>query len=263
MYEVILSRGDDLHPLLRVDALHSLSHFGAHLDRETRRQLAEQSLSLARTLGDKGRIEWALRRLALRQDDQQESRRMLLECEALARELPEEGRLAWIQQNLGVIALDHGDFEEARARLEESVAIFERIGGWWQATNALCGLAALAVLENRYDDARGLLAEALRRALDLRLLNHVAQCLDNLAALALAGGHAALGARLLAAAATVREETGDETAEEDRCEYERQMRGRTVAATRTRLGTRFEQEWEAGRALTVDEAVALALQSRE
>jgi len=261
MYEAILSRGDDLHPLLRVDALHSLSHFGAHLDRETRRQLAEQSLSLARTLGDKGRIEWALRRLALRQDDPQESRRMLLECETLARELPEEGRLAWIQQNLGVIALEHGDYEEAGPRLEESVAIFEKIGGWWQATNALRGLAALAVLENRYDDARVLLAETLRRALDLRLLNHVAECLDNLAAVALADGQAGLAARLLAAAATVREETGDETAEEDWFDYEREMRGRTAAATRMRLGTRFEREWEAGRTLTVDEAAALALHS--
>ncbi len=262
MFEAILSRARDVDPALRVDALQSLSHFGTHLDRETRRQLAEESLALARTLGDKGRIEWSLRRLALRQEDPSESRRMLLECETLARELPEEGRLAWIQQNLGILALEHGDYEEAQVRLEESLTLFERIGGKWQAANSLGCLASLSVLEERYGDARRLLRETLRRALDLRLLNHASQCLDDFAAVALFEGDAERAARLLAAAAAVREDTGDETAEED-WDYERQMRGRTETAARERLGPRFDAEWESGRALTIDEAVAVALESHE
>jgi predicted ATPase len=262
MYEAVLARADDLTPVMRVDALQSLSHFGTYLDRETRRQLAEQSLALARTLGDKGRIEWSLRRLALRQDDPLEGRPMLLESEVLARDLPEKGRLAWIQQNLGVIALEGGEYEEAAMRLQESVAIFERIGGRWQATNALSCLAAVAVLEERYDDARRLLAQTLRRALELHMANHAAQCLDNFAAVSLAGGRVALAARLLAAAAATREETGDETAEDD-WNYEREMRARTLARARKRLGAQFEREWEAGRALALDEAVSLALAELE
>ena len=255
MFEGILSRAGDVNQALRVDALQSLSHFGTYLDRGTRRRLAEESLALARTLGDKGRIEWSLRRLALRQEDPSESRRMLLECELLARELPEEGRLAWIHQNLGVIALQQCEYEEARVRLEESLRMFERIGGKWQAANSLSCLAALSVLEKRYADAGQLLTETLRRALELRMLNHAAQCLDNLAAVALSRGRAALAARLLAAAVAVREDTGDETAEED-WEYERQMRERTKTATRERLGDSFEREWEAGKALSVDDAAA-------
>jgi hypothetical protein len=257
MYEALLA-GDRLDPVQRVDALQSLSHFGRYLDRNVRRQLAEESLALARTLGDKGRIEWSLRRLALRQEDPEESRRMLLECEVLARELPERGRLAWIQQNLGAIALEHGDLAEARVRLEESVTSFEELGGRWQAANALGCLAACAVLEEQHDRARRLLTTTVHRSIELRMLNHAAQGLDNFAAVALAAGDAALAARLLAAAAAVREETGDETAEED-WEYERQMRARTRAATRERLGAQFEQEWGAGSALTLDEAVAVAL----
>jgi predicted ATPase/DNA-binding SARP family transcriptional activator len=262
MYEGILSKGDQVQPQIRVDALHSLAHFGTYLARETRRQLAEQSLSLARVLGDKGRIEWALRRLALRQDDREEARRMLLECETLARDLREEARLAWIQQALGVIALAHDDLEDARRRLEESVSIFERIKGKWQATYALSSLAALTVLQERFDDARPLLIETLRRAFDLRMPNHAAQCLDNVAGVALADGNAALATRLLAAATSVREQTGDRTTEgEDWFDYELRMRARTRVATRKRLGTGFAREWKTGEALTLNEAVGLALDS--
>jgi predicted ATPase len=88
MFESILARAGATNPVTRVDAMQSLSHFGTYLDRETRRQLAEESLVLARALGDKGRIEWSLRRLALRQEAPRQARRMLLECESLARELP-------------------------------------------------------------------------------------------------------------------------------------------------------------------------------
>jgi hypothetical protein len=261
MFESILSRAGDSDPVLRVDALQSLAHFGTHLERETRRKLAEESLALARALGDKGRIEWSLRRLALRQDDPREGRRMLLECEGLARELPEKARLAWIQQNLGLLALEHGEYQEARVRLEESVELFEQAGGAWQATNAVAGLATLAVLEDRYLDARSLLVDTLRRALALGLLNHAAECLDNFAALALADGDAGLAARLLGAAAEVRAETGDETAEDD-WGYQPRLRELTKAAARERLEGRFDLEWEAGNALRLEEAAALALQER-
>jgi predicted ATPase len=258
MFESILARAGATNPVTRVDAMQSLSHFGTYLDRETRRQLAEESLVLARALGDKGRIEWSLRRLALRQEAPRQARRMLLECESLARELPEKARLAWIQQNLGALAIDDGDFEEARRRLRESVDLFEEIGGAWQAANALSGLASLSVFEQRYDEARPLLAETLRRALGLHLLNHSAECLDNCAALALADGDANLAAQLLGAAAAVREETGDETAEDD-WGYQLQLRERTKKATRDELGPGFDPAWEAGKALPLEEAAALAL----
>jgi predicted ATPase len=258
MFEGILARASDADPLLRVDALQSLAHFGTHLEREKRRALAEESLALARDLGDKGRIEWSLRRLALRQEDPAEARRMLLECESLARELPEQARLAWIQQNLGLIALEQRDYQDARVRLEKSVELFEEISAAWQAANALSGLAAVAILEERYDDARPLLAETLRRALALRLLNHSAECLDNFAALELVDGDAGAAAQLLGAAAAVWEATGDETAEDD-WEYQPRLRERTKTEAQERLGLRFDLEWEAGKALTLEEAAALAL----
>jgi predicted ATPase/class 3 adenylate cyclase len=259
MFEAVLSRAGESDLALRVDALQSLSHFGTYLDRETRRRLAEESLVLARKLGDEGRIEWSLRRLALRQDDPAESRRMLLQCEVLARELPEEGRLAWIHQNLALIAVQQGDYEEARVRLEQSLVIFERIGGKWQAMNSLSDLATLAVLEERYDDAGRLLADTLRRALDLGSTNHISQCFDDVAAVALAGGDARAASRLLGAAAALRAQTGDESSEDDYTDFELRMREKTAAAARSRLAERFELEWEAGKTLTLDQAVALAL----
>jgi hypothetical protein len=98
----------------------------------------------------------------------------------------------------------------------------------------------------------------MRRALALRLLNHWAECLDNYAALALAEGDADVAARLLGAAAAVREETGDETAEDD-WGYQPHLRERTKTAAREQLGARFDLGWEAGKALTLEEAAALVL----
>ena len=256
--ESLVARADQLEPAQRVDAMHSLAHFGTHLSWERRRELARAGLDLARAIGDRSREEWALRRLAnvYGERDLDEARRLLLECEHLARELPEQARLAWIQQNLGLFALWHGDLEEAKARLKESVSLFERSGAEWQAVNALDGLGVTLINLGEDDAAREILENCLRRANVIGALSNVESCLTWAARLGLEDGKYEVATGLLAAAAAMRDREGYAVEE-----LEDALRGLTTTQRKLReqLETRFETLWEVGRSATVEEAIQLAL----
>jgi hypothetical protein len=98
------------------------------------------------------------------------------------------------------------------------------------------------------------LADALRFAHEAGLRPVVPDCLDALAAVALAAGHADTAARLLGAAGAFRELLGTVA-----WPAEAHRAARTLAAARDALGgTRFATAHGAGRALGWGEAVALA-----
>ena len=254
-FESVLERANELSPEARVDALQSLAHFDRR-SWEQRRDLAEQSLALARSIGDDGRIEWSLRRLGniWIERDPRTARTILLECEPLARRLPEQGRLAWIQQNVGLLALLDGDYADARMRLEESVGLFEQLGGEWQSLNALDALATVLVAEGRTSEVRPILADCLPRAVAIDALATVGDCLVLAAAVALADRAPEPAARLLGAAAALRER---ECIEPERAEAE--LLAQTERAVRERLGEEFDVAFAEGAGLALAEAVALAL----
>jgi hypothetical protein len=255
MLEAVLSRAGGADPALRSDALASLSIFTADIDRKAALRSAAESVALARRAGQRDNLQRALRTLARFQEDPHERRRMLLECEALAREDEDPWALGFVQMLLGQTALAEGEYAEARVRLEEELAIFERLGNEFEIARSLTDVGFLAVVDERHEDARGLFGEALRRALELGVTNYASVCLVGLAAVALAEDDADVAARLLGAASAVREENQDDAVDD----HERQILDRTEAAARERLGPRFDTEWEAGRVLTLDEAVSLAL----
>jgi predicted ATPase/class 3 adenylate cyclase len=255
MLEGILSRAGDVDPALRADALSTLAIYAPDLDREARRQFAADGLGLARTLDDKPRIQRALRTLARFQEERSERRRMLLECEALARELDDPWALGFAQRFLGELALEDGDYEQARLRLEDDLAIFERLGSELEVAQSLIMLGFLALLDDRHEDSRRLFGRSLRSVLELGITNLASECFDGFAAVALSEGDAERATRLLAVAVASREDKQNEIVED----YQRPILERTEAASRERLGDRFEVEWEAGKALTLDEGAALAL----
>jgi predicted ATPase len=258
LLEPILSEASHADPARRADALATLAIYAPDLDPEARRQSAAEGLALARMADDTDRIQRALRTVARFQEDPTERRRLLLECEELARELDDPWSLGYVQMLLGQSALESGRYEEARARLNEQLALFERIGTVFEIATSLMDLGFLAVLDDRGEDPRRLFGQSLRLMLEVGATNFASACFEGLAAVALAEGDAEAATRLLAAAAANREDKQDEIVED----YQRPILERTEAASRERLGPRFEAEWEAGKALTFDEAAALALGER-
>jgi predicted ATPase len=250
-----LERAGGVDCRFRAEALGAVALAAANLgERGDAREYARESLVLARERGDKRQIEWALRVLSFDEPDLDERRRLLQECERLNRQLGNDVGLGWVTLLLGSALRDEGRFEEARDTSEQAAAIFTELGRRWEASNAGNEVAYALIADGDYELARPILEEALRTAVDLQSVSLAVGALVGVASVRLQT-NAGAGARLLAAAGTLGEEGGNP--------LEPRLHGLVSEPAETRarerLGERFEQEWEAGSGLTLEEAVALAL----
>jgi hypothetical protein len=102
--------------------------------------------------------------------------------------------------------------------------------------------------------ARPILERNLRLALDLESL---ALAVESLAALGIVRAEVdrATAARIFAAAETIADQSGHPLS----IQYQRGLVEEAARSVRDGLAERFGSEWEAGKALTLEEAVALAL----
>jgi hypothetical protein len=114
----------------------------------------------------------------------------------------------------------------------------------------------IAVDEGRVRDALSMLTEAHHIWRELGNLIGTVAGLGRLASVLATAGRAETATRLLSCSETLREEIGH------RASWLAVMNEETLAAIRTRLdNAALAEVWEQGRALTADEAVALALDS--
>jgi len=138
-------------------------------DCETRQRLFEESLSIARELGDRGLLGHSLRALGLttlNQGDLSTAWRLAEESLAVDREAGDKGRIAAGLGILGLIARTQGENEKARALMDESLAFRAELGtkGFlWPVVNRIC----LAVEEGDYTLARSLGEECLASSREL------------------------------------------------------------------------------------------------
>ena len=250
-----LDRSATLDRGLRADALGAAALAAANLgETEVAREYARESLKLANERNDKRQIEWALRVLSFDEPDLDERRRLLRECEALLHELGDDGGLGWVSFLLGVTLLDEGRLKEAREPLSSAVAIFNALGGQWEAANAENAIAYVLIADGQHQAARLILERALQSAVELQ---SVALAVEALAALGCIRVQTNPGqaTRLLSAAETIGEEDGQRL----ETSYTRHFVDRAAEAARQQLGDAFGAEWKAGSELTLNEAVALAL----
>jgi predicted ATPase/class 3 adenylate cyclase len=250
-----LERAGGVDTRLRAKALGATALAAANLgERDDAREYARDSLAFARELDDKRQIEWALRVLSFDEPDFDERRRLLQECKRLNRELGSDSGLAWVTYLLGSALLEEGRFEEARGTFEQAATIFSELGLRWEETNAEIEVAYALIADGEETHAGTILERALRTAVDLQSL---ALAVDALVGVASVRGQTdpGIAARLLSAAWTMGEEGGQPL--DPRLHVRLFETGERRA--RERLGERFAQEWAAGSVLTLEEAVALAL----
>jgi predicted ATPase/class 3 adenylate cyclase len=250
-----LERASDADSRLRADGLGAAALAAANLgESEDAHKYARESLALARERDDQRQIEWALRVLSFDEPNLDERRRLLQECERLNRTLGNDVGLGWVTYLLGWALLDEGRFKEARDLLEDAARIFAELGKRWEATNAEIDIANALVADGEYEPARPILEEALRTAVELQSLSLAVEALIALGSIRVRSEPGS-GARLLSAAWTIGEESGNPL--DPRLRGLAAEMGENLA--RERLAERFEAEWEAGSRLTFEEAVALAL----
>ena len=223
------------------------------------RALHEESLAIKRELGDRRGVAGSLNNLgnvALDRCDFVSARALYEECVAIMRELGDRGDMATSLDNLGIVFYEEGDYVSARKLLGESLAIMRELGDRAGIATSLNNLGNVACEQGDFAAARALHEEGL--AIDRELVDRwgTAFALEGLAAVVAALGISARAARLWGAAERLREEIGSPLPPNDRRRYVRR-----VAATRATLGddAAFDRAWQEGRALTIEQAIALAL----
>jgi non-specific serine/threonine protein kinase len=166
--------------------------------------------------------------------------------------------LGFWQANLGRVDARAGALDAAERELELALVHFASAPGWYRA-HVLVQLAGIARRRRELVRAGALLHEALGELRAAGAAVEAIGCLDELARVALDRGDRSTAASLFAAAARLRDETGLAMGDGDR-----QSLARDVERTRAGLTTSdFAAAWSRGRALTLDQAAALAVAPSE
>ena len=159
---------------------------------------------------------------------------------------------AWMYEELG-------DKERFWAISEENLEDARTHGHRRIEARSLGALAELAASEGRFEDADALLAQSFRIDLELGNLPFVSVDLVRFALASVRTGKPIVGAQLLSRAAALRDEIGFALESWMTTETEE-----ALAAVGAQLDQdAFAEAWEAGTKLSLDEAVALALDSAE
>ncbi len=220
--------------------------------------LLSESAAIHRRVGNRLDLSRALRFLCyeVMEDEPALARAMGEESVAICRE--EGGSkfdLAMTISNLGMLAQVQGDVDAARERLLESVALCRELGDKWAIALPLRCLAILALQDGDYQQAAACARESLSGQRDSKEKWFISRSLDAIAMVVSAQGQYNRAARLFGAAEALREAVGASARTIYREEYERR-----VATARAALGPEsFRAAWTAGRAMTMEGAIAHAL----
>jgi tetratricopeptide (TPR) repeat protein len=223
------------------------------------KQRAEEGLDLNRTLGSSLGIAdslWRLSYAVAADSDFARAQQLLLECIRLYGDLGEEHAAVEAVRDLGWTYEEVGDLPRARELYEDGLRRARTLANERLEARLLGGLAVVAVAEGRVHEARALLKENFPMYLALDDLRGTGENLCRSAHALAAAGSAATAARLLGSSEAVFEGIGA------RPPWLTRLNDETLVAIREQLDDAAVAEaWEQGRALTVDEAVALALDS--
>jgi non-specific serine/threonine protein kinase len=225
----------------------------------------EESLTVFQELGSKSGIAMSLSELgwlALSQGDYLTARSRLEESLALRREMGYRVGMAISLNLLGDVALHQGNYQQAKALIDKSLTLRKEVGSKSGIAWSLQNLGHLAQHQGEYRQAAALFEESLTLFQELGNKIGVAECLEGLASVAAAecqperGRQTAQRAtQLFGAAEALREVASTPVPPYRRADYDRD-----IAAARAQLDqAAFATAWAEGRAMTMEQVVAYAL----
>jgi predicted ATPase/class 3 adenylate cyclase len=226
------------------------------------RSIAEQALELHRRLGDPRGAALDLNVLTvafIEEGDFEQAQQFAEESLALFRQAGDEHNTVAATRTLAFTYHSCGDLERARILHESNLRQTQALGFKETEAGTLGSLAMIAFEQGRVEDALALGKQNLLACRDLGSLQGIAQSLCRSAGtFAVLPGKADTAARLLSCFEAQREQIGVSEA------WVARMNEETLSLIRDRLDEIvFAEAWEQGRALTIDEAVALTLESLE
>ncbi|HEY8629099.1 MAG TPA: tetratricopeptide repeat protein [Gaiellaceae bacterium] len=246
----------------RMRALHGAAVMASSTgDPETAEKRAEEARDLARTLGDAWGEAYAVYMLGTAATEREDWSGALPFFEASLdafRRLGDDHYVLLAMDGIAWIPRMLGDRERSKRLHEETLACARASGDNGVVALQLWQLAGLANKEERTHEALAMLREALVLNRDEGYREGIAEVLVAMASTLQSVSAPAAALALLAAAARLREEIGGGAGwVGDAIE---RLRG---SLRDSRGDATFESAWERGRALSTDEAIALALEVTE
>jgi tetratricopeptide (TPR) repeat protein len=233
-------------------------------DTSSARARFEQSLAVFRANGPKTGMALALMSLGrLAADDGEYPSRSLFELFEemleIGEELGSEGTVAASLHNLGDVARWQGEYEVARSRYVQSLAMVRELDYSGliadHIASSLVGLGLALVRLGEHAEARSAACESLRIRQERGNKHGITRCLECLAQAAWVQGEPERMARLFGAAEALREANHWKLHPRDRSDYD------GVAPARAALGEEmFAAAWVEGRAMSLEDAIAYALE---
>ncbi len=219
----------------------------------------ERGLAIMRERNDRQGMATALMNLgtlAWDLGDRESAPALFEESLMVMRELNNQGGASYALHSLGRVAYAQGDFPAAAARHEEGLSIGRALGDRGSIAHGLNYLGAVAREQGDYHAAKAHFVECLTIQRELGDKLGVAYGLEGLASVVSRLGEPMTGARIWGAAERLREEIGSPLLPINKVEY-----GPNVAIGRALAGDdiAFAHAWAEGRALTLEQAVELAL----
>jgi predicted ATPase/DNA-binding CsgD family transcriptional regulator len=221
-------------------------------------KLHEEGLNLSGQFGNKWGVAKALQMLGQHEyffGDYSRAASLLEEGLVLFRELGNQWGMGIQLKYLSHTATSLGSFEKAKALANECLAVFRQVGDKRQVALALYAMALATHGQGDNKGARDMLAQALPVLCETQDKYHVACCLQALGGIACAEEEYERAASVFAAAEALSQTIGVRMLIQPP-DLERQL-----ATTRARLDeATFTKAWAAGRALTLEHAIAYALE---
>ena len=154
-----------------------------------------------------------------------------------------------------VVAQDEGSYDEAHALLAETLAGCRQVSNRRFEALCLAILGGLNLAQGDHEAAHHHLAESIGMYQELGHLAGISQVLERFVALAAARSQHDVAIRLAAASTALHEQAGAPLMPNSRSRLERAIE----PARRGLSGEAADANWQAGRALSLDQAIELAL----
>ena len=219
------------------------------------RRLFRESLDISRKLGDKRQTAWALTCMSQTHFEEMDKAYALAEEGlSLFRALDYEPGVQYSVLLLGEIARVNGDDRRARSAYEEALAMARHMDAIRQTLMAFANLSFINQHEGNHKSVIDLMRQALTRVRHMKNNKDMANFVQILAGSLGAVGEPEQAARLFGAAGVALERRGTFILT-DQPELDRM-----IAAVRAQLDdVTFEAAWAEGRRMTLEQAVADAL----
>lgn len=222
------------------------------------RALEEEGMEISKVLGDEAGVNYSLDGLAMlagMQGDYRQAAELLEQVLAFRRKTNDTLRLTPTLNNLAIAMRRLGDIDRAKQLYTEAIAITKSIGNPRSLAHSLYGLSEIHAEIKEYASAVKLLRESITIRHQIGELKGLAFSLDSLAMSIYHLGESVLAAQLESASHKIRKELGvviTPATLAENVEFIAQLRARLGEAS-------FEEAWSSGQSMSLEQAVALAL----